>query len=733
MDNGQLLELNGEVEEIIFRNAENGYTVLSLNCSGEEITAVGLLPFVSAGEELRLIGKFKSHISYGEQFAVEACERSMPSNSAAILKYLSSGAVKGVGPATARRLVEAFGENTLEIMENQPQRLASVKGISIDKAEQISRELQKLFGIRELMAALQKYGITPQDSVRIWQLWGAAALRRIEENPYFLCSQELRIPFEQADAIAAAQQRPFDDLCRVRAGLVHILEHNKNNGHTCLPKDRLVQACTSFLSVTPQQACDALDEMLTDGSLVCDDLDGRAFIFTPLMHRCETYIAARMLMLLRFPAQQIPCIEQEIHAIEQTENLEYAQLQKLAIQEALTNGLLILTGGPGTGKTTTLNAVIKILKKNGQKVFLAAPTGRAAQRMSEVTGCEAKTIHRLLEVTWDKNDRPVFQRNEKNMLNCDALILDELSMVDALLFESVIRALPMGCRLILVGDCDQLPSVGAGNVLHDLINSGLMPVIQLTEIFRQSMRSLIVTNAHRIVKGEMPVLTQKDSDFFFLRCHDREAVAATIIELCRTRLPKSYDYSPLEDIQVLSPARKGSLGCVDLNTRLQAALNPPAPDKNEMTINATTLRQGDKVMQARNNYNILWTKKDGEHGEGVFNGDVGILTEVSKSAQILKVVFDDKTAVYDLESALDLELAYATTVHKSQGNEFNAVILPMYQGPPQLCYRNLLYTAVTRAKKLLILVGYEQAVAKMVQNNRKTLRYTGLKYFLARE
>lgn len=730
MDKGQLLEMTGEVEDIIFRNEDNGYTVLSLSCGGDEVTAVGIMPLVNAGEALHLIGRFKSHSNYGEQFSVEAYERTMPSGAAAILKYLSSGAVKGVGPATARRLVEAFGGNTLDVMENEPERLSKIKGISPEKAKQMSAELQKVYGIRELMAQLQKYGIPPQAAVKIWKQFGARSMNVIEENPYILCTEGLALPFELADAVAAAQERPFDDTCRVRAGLQHILDHNRQNGHTCLPKDKLLEACTSFLSVTPEQAGQALEEMLTDGTLVSDICDGRDFIFTPQMHRCETYIAARMLMLLRFPAQQITNVEEEIKTIETQEHLEYAQMQRLAISEALSNGLLILTGGPGTGKTTTLNAIIKILKKNGEKVFLAAPTGRAAQRMSEVTGCEAKTLHRLLEVMWDSHDRPVFQRNEKNLLNCDALIIDELSMVDSQLFDSVMRALPMSCRLILVGDCDQLPSVGAGNVLSDLIGSGIMPVIQLTEIFRQSMKSLIVTNAHSIVRGEMPVLSRKDSDFFFLRCMGRSTIANTIVELCKTRLPNTYGYSPLSDIQVLSPGRKGALGSNELNQKLQAALNPPSPQKRELNINGLTLREGDKVMQAKNNYDILWSRENGENGEGVFNGDVGVLLEISKSAQTFKVKFDDKTAVYDTDSALDLELAYAATVHKSQGNEFCAVIIPMYQGPAQLYYRNLLYTAVTRAKKLLILVGNEATVERMVQNNRRTLRYSGLKYFL---
>lgn len=731
-ENNNLLELTGTVEDIIYRNSENGYTVLTL--SGEdEYTAVGIMPMVNCGEQVRLLGNFKSHASYGEQFAVEVCERTTPTSAEAIFKYLSSGAIKGIGEATARRLVENFGDKTLEIMENSPKVLATIKGISLDKAMKISDELKSMLCIREIMAALGKYGIPPQNAVKLWNTWGNQTLKIIEENPYAMCYDGLPITFEIADAIAFSQHRPADDSCRVRAGLVHILEHNSYNGHTCLPSDRLISACCSFLNINKEQAESALKEMTAEESLISEAFDQRDFIFLPMFHKYETYAAARLIMLLRYPATKLPRINEEIAFIEKQDNLQYADLQRSAISEALSRGLLILTGGPGTGKTTTLNAIIKILKKNGQKVFLAAPTGRAAQRMSEVTGCESKTIHRLLEVSWDKQDRPFFNKNEKNMLNCDALIIDELSMIDSYLFDSVMRALPMGCRLILVGDCDQLPSVGAGNVLGDLIASQMLPVVQLTEIFRQSMESLIVTNAHSIVGGNMPNLEIKNNDFFFLNAVKPATISSTIVELVKNRLPNTYGYSPTADIQVLSPGKKGDLGTIALNRMLQNALNPEAPNKGEVTINGNTLRVGDKIMHIKNNYDILWVKDNGEHGEGVFNGDIGILTEVNKVSGSLKVRYDDKIATYSMESAIDLDLAYACTVHKSQGNEFNAVIIPMYNSAPQLLYRNLLYTAVTRAKKLLILVGNKTIVQRMVNNNKRTLRYSGLKNFLTKE
>ncbi len=730
MDN-KLYEIHGEIEDIIFRNEENGYTVFSLVSENDDLlTAFGILPLINSGETVKLIGKFKNHPSYGSQFAVEVCQRTLPTTSTAILKYLSSGAIKGIGPVIARRLVEKFNEDTLSVLENQPELVCKVKGITKEKANSFSNEIKKIFGVRELITEMQKYSITAQESVRIWKVFGEKALSIIKDNPYILCSSDLGISFSKADLVAVSNDMPKNNVFRVQAGFLHILEHNKRNGHTCLPQDKLLLACAKFLDTDTDYLSSILEDMVIDNQLIREVFEDRPFLFLPDMHNYETYISTRLFMSLRFPSNQISNIYEQISEIEQTQNLEYASLQKKAITEALSSGLLILTGGPGTGKTTTLNAIIKILKQNGEKVFLAAPTGRAVQRMSEVTNCEAKTLHRLLEVTWDKSDKPIFKRNERNMLDCDALIIDELSMVDAHLFDSVMRALPMSCRLILVGDSDQLPSVGAGNILHDLINSNIMPVVKLTEIFRQSMQSLIVTNAHSIVKGEMPNLTTKDNDFFFINRNTKEQVIETITQLCTTRIPKSYGYSVLNDIQVLSPARKGVLGSLDINKNLQNAINPPSANKSEITINGLLLRLGDKVMQIKNDYDIQWTRNNGEIGEGVFNGDIGILTDINKLSKRLTVTFDDKTAHYDFDSATDLELAYATTVHKSQGNEFNAVIIPMHQGPPQLYYRNLLYTAVTRAKKLLILVGVQNTVFKMVENNKKTLRYSGLKFFL---
>ena len=727
----QLYELTGTVESVIYRNEENGYTVLEVSGEDSLITATGAMPLVSAGETVKLVGVFKNHPTYGEQFIVSAFERSMPENLDGILKYLSSGAIRGIGPSTARRLVLEFGADTLSVLENDPERVSKLKGISIQKAKDISEQLKSVIGIRELMVYLAAYSISPHTAVNIWKKLGTGAVSMIEENPYVLCEEGMGVSFETADMIALSHDSPKDARVRVRAALAYVLSHNRLNGHTCLPQDRLITATASLLEVEPEACEAALDEMLTDGALIRDAIGEKDFIFLPTMYNCETYIAARVKMLLRYPAMSIGGVEEKIAAIEQEDGICYAEMQKKAIGEALTKGLLILTGGPGTGKTTTLNAIIRLLKESGQKVTLCAPTGRAAQRMTAVTGEEAKTIHRMLEVSYDVEDKPVFKKNERNMLNTDALVVDEVSMVDVNLLESLMRALPLSCRLILVGDSNQLPSVGPGNVLHDLIDSGQIPVVTLSEIFRQSMQSLIVLNAHRIVSGEMPDLRVRDSDFFFINDYSHDRIAETIGDLCGRRLKNAFGYTLNENIQVLSPTRKGMLGTLELNNRLQALTNPN-PSRG-VKVGYYTLNEGDKVMQSRNNYNIQWTKANGEYGEGVFNGDIGVMVEVNHASKLYKVRFDDKTAAYDSESVGDLELAYACTVHKSQGNEFDCVVMPMFRGAPQLMYRNLLYTAVTRAKKLLIIVGDENAVKQMVDNNRRILRYTGLTAFMTRE
>lgn len=729
MQDNELMELKANVETIIYRNEHNGYTVIELD-DEDETTAVGIMPDINAGETVRLIGYFKPHPTYGMQLAVTTYEKSMPEDIAGILNYLSSGSIKGIGPATAAALIKEFGANTLTVLENEPQRVAKLKGISLKKATDISKQLRENTGIRELILYLNQYDISPSGAVKIFKSFGSNSIAEIERNPYCLVNSETGINFEQADRIAIKLNFQSDDKIRIRAALAYVLSHNLNNGHTCLPKDKLIKTTAQFLALDDEMVSYALEEMLGENSLIGYEAEGNELIFSTDMFQSESYIAARLKMMMRFPAVQIQDIDKHIEAIESFNRIEYADMQKEAITQALSKGLLVLTGGPGTGKTTTLNAIIKILKDKGQKVLLCAPTGRAAQRMSKVTGEEAKTIHRLLEVAWNKNDIPEFKRNEKNMLKCDALVIDEVSMVDAKLFESVMKALPLGCRLILVGDSHQLPSVGAGNVLDDLISSEMIPVVQLTEIFRQSMESLIVTNAHKIVNGELPELKRKDKDFFFLHSENKDIITQTVIELCSGRLSNAYGYDTYKDIQILAPGRKGDLGVNELNNKLQFVINPKDSEKNELSSGKKILREGDKVMQIRNNYDLLWVKDNGETGEGIFNGEIGIIESINKRSRIIKVRYDDKVASYDFDFAVDLDLSYATTVHKSQGNEFEAVIMPLLDGAPMLLYRNLLYTAVTRAKSLMIIVGSDTTIEKMVNNNRKNKRYSGLKYFL---
>ena len=733
MQDKKLLRMEGAVENIVFRNDENGYTVLEIADGDDYITAVGIMPLVSAGDNVVLFGTFTEHKSYGRQFTAQTCEVTRPTGTADILRYLSSGAVKGVGAATARRLVDEFGEATLEIMENEPDRVAMLKGISRAKALEFAAQLKSDESVRALMIYLGGFGIGNTASIKIFKALGGTAVEQIKENPYLLCEGDFGISFETADIIAKHELLDENSELRLRAGIAYILRHNEGNGHTCLPRVKVESMAAGFLRVRAEDISDCVEKMCFDRTLVPEQFDEKAFLYLQAMHMTEIYIASRIKLLKGFPAEQLKGVEDAIRVCELEDGITYADLQKQAITAALTEGLLVLTGGPGTGKTTTLNAIIKILQSRGQKVLLAAPTGRAAQRMSELTGQEAKTIHRLLEVGWDRQDKPVFSKNERNQLKCEALIIDEVSMVDVGIFESVLRALPLGCRLILVGDSDQLPSVGPGNVLGDLIAAGVIPVVRLRDIFRQAQQSLIVTNAHRIVNGDMPILTAYDKDFFFLKRNYKGEVTELIAELCANRLPRAYGYSPFESIQVLSPSKKGELGTAELNHQLQQRLNPPAEGKSEAVIGSRTFRVGDKVMQIKNNYDIRWERADGEIGEGIFNGDIGIIKAIDRKSKRLWVDFVDKSASISFENASELDFAYAITVHKSQGNEFDCVVIPMFPGPSQLYYRNLLYTAVTRAKKTLILVGNPRTVEIMVNNNRQTKRYSGLQYFLQRD
>ncbi len=723
-------KLQGTVEYITFHNEQNGFTVLELSTDDELITVVGTFPMISVGENLLLTGNFDVHKSFGRQFKAQKCERQMPSTAAAILRYLSEGAIKGVGPSTAKKIVDKFGENALEVIEKDPERLTIIKGITAHRARQICDEYMKQFGMREIILFLAQYGFDSEESLVVYKEFGPASIDRLRANPFFLCNDELCFDFERVDAMAAQLGFEHDFVFRVYAGIEYVLRHNLQNGHTCIPVDKLSELSVGLLGIEPERIASTIEYMTSSNRLFVTEIDQKQFAYLPYMYRAENYCARRVDELSKMAFNSKKDIDKEIEKAEGSLGIEYEDGQKRAIKNALTRGIMVLTGGPGTGKTTTLNGIISLFDSHNLKICLAAPTGRAAKRMTEVTGSEAKTLHRLLEVEWGAGHRPTFMRNERNPLDCDVVIVDELSMVDIILFENLLAAMPRGCRLILVGDSDQLPSVGAGNVLGDIIESGCVPVVELTEIFRQAMKSTIVTNAHLIVKGEEPVLTQKDTDFFFLNRFDAVDGANTVADLYCRRLPDAYDFLSDGDIQVLCPSRKREMGTVNINNLIQQRINPQSVGKREMKQKGFILREGDRVMQTKNNYDIMWERDDGTDGTGVFNGDVGILEMVDIKSDRIVVRFDDRFAFYTYEDAEQLELAYAVTVHKSQGSEFDCVILPILDTPPQLKYRNLLYTAVTRAKKLLILVGSADAVNQMVHNNKRTRRYTGLKTML---
>lgn len=728
----QLEELCGVVEDVTYRREDTGFTVMDIFADDEYVTVVGVLPELSEGESVRLRGTWGYHATFGKQFKAQLCERSMPSSSADLLRYLSSGAVRGIGPATAKKIIERFGENSFDVLENQPERLADIKGISLKKAKDISKIFNEQFAVRQIMISLERFGMTMHECLEAYKLYGANAVDMIKANPYALCSDIVGMGFERADAIASALPEPPDRAYRVSAGIVHVVKYNLNNGHTCVPRKKLIAPSSGLLEADEDTIEAAIDALVESGRLISQMMNGKEFLFLPQIYSAEKLAAQRILVMTKFPPAGRVTVEEDIEKIEKEENIHYESKQREAILTAANKGILILTGGPGTGKTTALNGILKLFELDGIDVALTAPTGRAAKRMSEITGKEAKTIHRLLEVEWDKHDRPYFSRNARNPISAGAVIVDELSMVDISLFASLLDALPLGCRLIMVGDSDQLPAVGAGSVLHDLILSGVLPVVELKEVFRQAMQSRIVTNAHKIVSGQMPELHDKNNDFFFMKRNSAYDTAATVAELCTVRLPKAYSYSPINDIQVLCPSRKGETGTVSLNKRLQAVINPPSPEKKELQSGSRIFREGDKVMQIKNNYNIIWTK-DSEEGTGVFNGDIGTVKKIDKANGCLAVWFDDKEAVYSTDNLQELEHAYAITVHKSQGNEFNAVVIPVMGVVPQLCYRNLLYTAVTRAKKLMVMVGSEKQIRDMVENNTRSKRYSALKFFLTED
>ncbi len=723
--------ISGTVTRVVFSSAETGFTVLELENSGFTETVVGEFRDVGVGEELEITGKFTVHSVYGQQFKASGFVKTLPSGSAAILRYLSSGAIKGIGPATAKKIVALFGDSTFDIMENEPQRLAVVKGISLQKAKQISEEIAGKRSLRELCMRLARYGLSADDSVSAFKVLGENAAERIEENPYLLCRQGLDFEFERADGIAEKLGLPMDSSDRLSAAIIYVIRHNLLNGHTCIPREKAVDIAAKLTDSDSRRVDDAVELLISEKqvySVVCDGVE-----FTALAEEylCEQYIANRLKTELSLGNREKPVSDGEIKRVERELGIEFEELQRQAVAESVEAGIFVLTGGPGTGKTTTVNGIIRIMENRGLKVALAAPTGRAAKRMTELCGKEAKTVHRLLEVgTSDDGKTHMFTRSEKNPLDFDAVIIDEMSMVDAVLFDALLKALRLGTRLVLVGDSDQLPSVGAGNVLKDILASECFSSVKLTKVFRQALKSMIVVNAHRIIDGEELVLDRRDADFFMLESRTPQKAAELVADLCCRRLPEAYGFSPTEDIQVLCPSKKMELGTVNLNTILQKRLNPAVEGVPEIEFKGFTLRKGDKVMQIKNNYDIVWEDDSGDAGVGVFNGDVGVLEDIDVQNRTLTVRFIDRVAQYVGEEVHQLEPAYAVTVHKSQGSEYDCVILPILDFPYQLKYRNLLYTAVTRAKKLLVVVGSQEVLKAMAQNDRKSTRYTALKTLL---
>lgn len=725
-------QLSGIVDTVNFHNADTGFTVLELNAEGELITAVGNFYEIGPGEELVLYGSWTTHAMFGRQFKVDSYKTKLPETAASLLRYLSAGMIKGIGPKTAKKIIERFGENAFSVLEHDWERLTVIKGISKEKAELISNEFKKQFSIRHIMAELDSLGVRPSECIRIFKRFGGNSVDIVKRNPYILCSEVRGFDFERADEMAKKLPEKPDESFRNQAGILHVMRHNLGNGHTCLPKEKVIPPCVALLKVEKSVVLEELENLILLKELVSEKLDGKDFLFLPQIYKSEISAAEKLKILLKFPPVSKESNDADIDLIEKENGIFYAEKQREAIQTAAEKGILVLTGGPGTGKTTAVKGIIQFFEKQNLTVFLAAPTGRAAQRMSELCGKEAKTLHRLLEVVWNDEDHLEFSRNSLHPLDADAVIVDELSMVDITVFSALLSAIPFGCRLILVGDCDQLPPVGAGNVLLDIVNSGIIPVVRLTEIFRQARKSLIVMNSHKIVNGEMPYISAKDNDFFFMERNDSLEASKLVCDLMTKRLPAAYHYDPLSDIQVLCPSRKGDCGTMNLNIRLQKLLNPPDEQKEEIHSLGRIFRMGDKVMQIKNNYDIPW-EKNGETGNGIFNGDTGLIQKISRRENILSIDFDGRIAEYPIENCSDLELAYAVTVHKSQGSEYPAVILPISDVPPQLLYRNLLYTAVTRAKKILIIVGNLNKIIMMVENNKKNRRYSALRYFLCNQ
>lgn len=727
-DGKELEKLTGVVERIVYQNTENGYAVIEVETGeGEFETIFGTLPYIAEGELIAAYGAYVNSPKYGRQFKVEQYEKQLPQSEDMMIKYLSSGAVKGIGPAMAKKIVNRFGAETFDVMENNPGWLADISGISSSRAEKIGEQFREQHGLRNVMLFCSDF-FSPTVSVKAFKRWGTSAVDVIRSDPYVLCEDSFGVSFEKADNAARAMGYRPDSGVRLFAGIKYVLNYSANqNGHTYLPEDKLLKATSALLVADGEKVKDALDSLVASGVCVREKIDGRSCVFLKRYSDAEQYIRDKLRLLDSSRIVIDPKnLERSIDLCELEENIKYAPMQRRAIERAVNSGVMVLTGGPGTGKTTVIRAVTRIFSRLGMKYALAAPTGRAAKRMSEATSEEAKTIHRLLEVAFGEGDRQQFMRCRTNQLDENVIIIDEASMIDVLLMSALLEAIKPGAKLVLIGDADQLPSVGAGNVLADIIASDTVNTVHLSEIFRQAGESLIVTNAHAINEGRYPDLQTKNNDFFFLPRQSDEEIAETITRLCTVRLPKTYGPEILESLQVITPTRLSCCGVEALNVRLQQALNPPSPSKREKHVRSVVFREGDKVMQIKNNYDILWVK-NGVEGAGVFNGDTGRIIKVDNTGGFLVIDFDDRITEYDYTLLDELEHAYAITVHKSQGSEYKTVIIPAFRFSRRLLTRNLLYTAVTRAQQMVIIVGDSAAVNDMVDNNRHAMRYTSLR------
>ena len=721
--------LQGTIAAVVYQNYDNGYSVLRLALDGgQTATVVGTIPLPCMGERLMVTGKWTTHSSYGKQFEAEFLERMMPQSASEILTYLSGRVIKGIGPRIAARIVQHFGDDTLRVMEREPERLAEISGISDKRAQEIGEEFRLQVGMRSLLEFFALHHLSAELAVKTYKLYGEAAMDMLYDDPYLLTEEGLEAPFGAVDRFAIDLGFTGDDPRRVKAGLFFELRYNLTAGHSFLPEEKLIGATAMLLSVETEVARNALERLLQSEQLVRAELAGITVIYLPALYEAERYCTRRLQEFAGCHFPKSAFFGRMVKTAAQSSGFTYSAEQAQAIEDAATTGLLLVTGGPGTGKTTIVNGILSLYDQMGLSCVLAAPTGRAAKRLTEVTGQDASTIHRLLGAGIDPHTGELFfSKNEEDPLKADAVIVDEMSMVDILLLHSLLRAIPQRARLILVGDPDQLPPVGPGFPFSDMLRAKTLPTVRLTEIFRQAQESLIVMNAHSVNAGNMPELRNRKSDFFFLPCRSEEEVAQTIQGLCQTRLPKNMGI-PAGEIQVLSPTKKGGAGTVYLNKILQASLNPPSPDKKEKAFGEILFREGDRVMQVKNNYDILWKKADSSMiGAGIFNGDVGIIQSIDMNLEVVTILFDDRIAEYDFTQLIELEPAYAMTVHKSQGSEYRAVVLSAWNASPYLLSRSILYTAITRARELLVVVGREETIGQMVANAKIGRRYTGLK------